>query len=166
MNQKTYLKLQKIAYKICKNDENTNDLMHDVLLQLNTNKTYNTLSENDKVFFFIRAIKNQFYSNNSYHYKTYKKYVFQELPVNYDPKDIDYDELPTLDWITETLDNELTINPKFWYNHGIYTLYLQHKKLEVLHRMTKIPKYSLRITLKEMKEWLNNKWKQYKNYEN
>ena len=165
MNQTTYLKLQKIAYKICKNDDNTDDLMHDVLIQLSTNKTYNTLSDNDKVFFFIRAIKNQFYSNNSYHHKTYRKYVFQEIPNNYDIKDTEYNELPTLNWITETLDSELIHNPTFWYNHGIYTLYLQHKKLETLHRLTKIPKYSLRITLKEMKEWLNYKWKQYKNNE-
>lgn len=165
MNQITYNNLQKIANKICKSDENTQDLMHDVLIQLNSNKTYNTLSDKDKVFFFIRAIKNQYYSNNSYHHKTYRKYVFQEIPINYNPQDQPFDELPTLDWIVETLDSELISNPHFWYNHGIYTLYLQHKKLESLHRLTKIPKYSLRMTLREIKEWLNYKWEIYKNYE-
>ena len=165
MNQLKYQQLLTIAKKICNNDDNTTDLVHDVLIQLSTNKTYNTLSDKDKVFFFVRAIKNQYYSNNSGYHKTYRKYVFQELPINHNPQEQDYDELPTLDWVTETLDNELINNTTFWYNHGIFTLYLQHKKLESLHRLTKIPKYSLRITLKEMKEWLNYKWKQYKNNE-
>jgi hypothetical protein len=44
---------------------------------------------------------------------------------------------------------------------GIFRLYLQHRKLEPIHRQTKIPKYSLRITLKEMKEWIKNKWIKY-----
>ena len=165
MNQITYNKLRKIAHKICKSDDNTDDLMHDVLIQLDTNKVYNTLSEKDKVFFFIKAIKNQYYSNHSQYHKTYRKYIFQEIPINYDPKDKPFNELPTLDWITETLDSELVSNPNFWYNHGIYNLYLKHRKLEVLHRLTKIPRYSLRMTLREMKEWLNYKWEKYNNYE-
>jgi|LakMenEpi03Aug12_release.lakeMendotaPanAssembly.Ray.scaffolds.fasta_scaffold16834_18 hypothetical protein len=165
MESKEYNELRKIANKICKNDENTSDLLHDVLIQLKSNKVYNALDEKSKVFFFVRAITNQYYSNNSSYHKTYRKYVFQEIPINYERKDQEYNELPTLDWITETLDNELKSNPTFWYNHGIYTLYLEHKKLEQLHRLTKIPKYSLRITLKEMKEWLNYKWNKYKNHE-
>ena len=165
MKKTNYNELRKIALKICKNDDNTEDLLHDTLIQLNENKVYNTLSDKDKVFFFVIAIKNQYYSNNSGYHKTYRKYAFDEIPINYDPKDKEYDELPTMDWITETLDNELKLNKDFWYNHGIYTLYLQHKKLESLHRLTQIPKYSLRITLKQMKDWLNFKWTQYKNYE-
>jgi hypothetical protein len=162
MDIKKYNELKKIAYKICKNNQNTNDLLHDVLLQLTFNETYNALDEKSKVFFFIRTITNQYHSNNSSYHKTYKKHSFQEIPINYDNKDEEYNELPTISWITETLDEELRINPTFWYNHGIYTLYLEHKKLEKLHRLTQIPKYSLRITLKEMKEWLNYKWIKYK----
>ena len=54
-------------------------------------------------------------------------------------------------------------NRDFWYNKGIFELYLEHKKLEHIHRLTKIPKYSLRETLKEMKLWINNKWIDYSN---
>ena len=165
MENKQYNELKKIANKICKNDDNTNDLLHDVLIQLKSNKVYNALDEKSKVFFFIRAITNQYYSNNSSYHKTYRKYNFDEIPINYEQEELKYNEKPTIDWITETLDKELRSDPHFWYNHGIYTLYLEHKKLEKLHRLTKIPKYSLRITLKEMKQWLNYKWIKYKNYE-
>jgi hypothetical protein len=166
MNKTEYDKLKKIAYKICKGNQNTDDLLHDVLLQLSLNETYNALDKSSKVFFFIRTITNQYNSNNSSYHKTYRKYSHQDIPINYDNNDEEYNELPTIDWITETLDNELRSNPTFWYNHGIYTLYLEHKKLEKLHRLTQIPKYSLRITLKEMKDWLNYKWIKHKNYEN
>lgn len=162
MNKKQYIEFKKIANNICKGDERTSDLLHDVLIQLSTNKVYNALDEKSRVFFFIRTLKNQFYSNNSSFHKQYRKYTFDEIPINYEQEDIEYDEIPSLDWITETLDQELRVNKGFWYNHGIYTLYLEHKKLETLHRLTKIPKYSLRITLNEMKIWLNNKWEEFK----
>jgi hypothetical protein len=163
MTSKQYNELKNIANKICKGNGDTNDLLHDVLIQLSNNKVYNALDEKSKVFFFIRTISNQYYSTNSAYHKQYRKYEFSELPIHYEQTISEYDEKPTLDWIVETLDNELKVDVGFWYNHGIYTLYLQHKKLETLHRLTKIPKYSLRITLKEMKQWLNYKWKQYKN---
>ena len=165
MTKHEYNELKKIANKICKNNENATDLLHDVLVQLKTNKVYNTLDKKSRVFFFIRTITNQYYSNTSSYHKTYRKHLPQEIPFNYDNKDEEYDEIPTIDWIVEILDSELRINPTFWYNHGIYTLYLEHKKLEKLHQLTQIPKYSLRITLKEMKVWLNYKWNKYKNYE-
>lgn len=161
MNNQKYQQLKQIAKKICRNDENSEDLLHDILIQLETNKTYNTLSDNDKVYFFVRAMQNQYYSKNSQYHKTYRKYVFDEIPINYEVEEIEYRELPTMDWIIETLDKELKANKDFWYEHGIYNLYLQHKKLEVLHRKTQIPKYSLRQTLSEMKQWLNQKWKEY-----
>ena len=61
----------------------------------------------------------------------------------------------------ETLEQELKDNPDKWYEVGIFRLYLKHRKLEPIHRQTKIPKYSLRQTLKEMKEWIKIKWIEY-----
>jgi hypothetical protein len=91
----------------------------------------------------------------------YRKYAFDEIPINYEIEELLYKELPTIDWVKETLDKELNVNKDFWYKHGIYTMYLQERKLEVLHRKTRIPKYSLRQTLLEMKLWLNKKWTEY-----
>jgi DNA-directed RNA polymerase specialized sigma24 family protein len=161
MTQTQYDKYKKIILKICKNDERAEDLLQDVLLQLSSNIKYNALSEKERVFFFIRTVQNQYYSNNSSFQRTYRKYVFEQLPVNYDPKTEEYKEIPTIEWIEETLDTELKDNPERWYEVGIFRLYLQHRKLEPIHRQTKIPKYSLRQTLKDMKAWINNKWIEY-----
>ena len=104
MTQTQYEKYKKIILKICKNDERSEDLLQDVLLQLSSNVKYNALSEKERVFFFIRTVQNQYYSNNSSFQRTYRKYVFEQLPVNYDPKTEEYKEIPTLEWIEETLD--------------------------------------------------------------
>jgi DNA-directed RNA polymerase specialized sigma24 family protein len=168
MTQTQYEKYRTTILKICGNDEKAEDLLHDILLQLSSNTTYNSLDDKSKLFFFVRTVQNQYWSNNSKFQRTYKKYIFEQLPVNYDPKTEEYKERPTMDWIEETLDQELNDNPERWYEVGIFRLYLQHRKLEPIHRQTQIPKYSLRQTLKDMKEWINNKWITYngkeKNY--
>lgn len=163
MNQTEYNKYKKLILKICGNDEKSQDLLHDILIQFSTNVKYNTLSEKERVFFFIKAVKNNYYSNNSKFQRTYKKYIFEEYIPNYHEllEDLPYEEIPTMDWIEETLDQELKDNPDNWYQVGIFRLYLQHRKLEPIHRQTRIPKYSLRQTLKEMKEWIKNKWIEY-----
>ena len=86
MNEKQYNNFKAISKKICNGDEKSEDLMHDVLLQLDKNKVYNTLSEKDQVFFFIRTISNQYRSNNSLFKRTYKKYVFEEYVPKYHEK--------------------------------------------------------------------------------
>lgn len=165
MNNKEYNQYRKITKKICNNDSRADDLMHDVIINLSSNIKYNTMDDNQKLFFFIRALKNQYNSNNSKFQREYRRYEFDELPTINEPQqdEILYQERPTIEWIKETLDNELNINPEFWYNHGIFNLYLQVGKLESLHRKTQIPKYSLRETLKEMKDFLNTKWDLYIN---
>lgn len=162
MQKKEYEKFKKLVKKLTKNNELSDDLLHDIFIELKENEKFNTLSEKDRVYFFIRVIKNQFYSNNSKFQRTYKKYRFDELPVNYDLKDEEYIEHPTIDWIKETLDKELELNKDFWYNHGIFNMYLEHKKIKTLHVLTKIPIYSIRATIKEIKVWLKEKWDEYK----
>jgi hypothetical protein len=161
MTQKQYEKYKNTIIKICGGDEKAEDLLHDILIQLSSNHKFNSLDEKSRLFFFIRTAQNQFYSNNSSFKRTYKKYHFEEIPVTYDPKEEEYKESPTMEWVKETLEEELRINKDFWYNKGIFELYLEHKRLEEIHRRTKIPKYSLRATLKEVKIWLNNKWIEY-----
>ena len=169
MTEKEYNRFKFITKKICNNDGRAEDLMHDVIINLSTNAKYNSLDSNTKIFFFTRAIKNQYRSNNSRFQRDYRRYEFDELPVINEPRQDEepYQERPTMTWVRETLDNELKNNPEFWYNHGIFNLYLQEGKLESLHRRTTIPKYSLRQTLTEIKQFLKIKWTQYerKNYQ-
>lgn len=160
MDQRQYNKYKQIAIKITKNSELSEDLLHDVILQLDNNKKFNTLSENDKVFFFVRTLTNQFYSNNSKFQRTYRL-RYEEFNNNVEVEDKPYKESPTIDWIRQTLDEELKNNKEFWYNHGLFKMYLEHGKIKSIHQKTRIPIYSIRATIKEMKQWLRTKWNEY-----
>lgn len=158
MDNKRYIKFKKLALKITKNDERTEDLLHDVLIELQSNKKWNEIKNNDEQLYFLsRVLSNQFNSNNSKFYRTYKKYKFEESDVQ-ETSDTSFKEKPTLEWVNEILDKELKDNPENWYNIELFKLFLEFKKIELIHKKTQIPKYSIRKTIKEMKKWINNKW--------
>lgn len=159
MTDKEYKEYYKIAMKICGGDERTQDLLHDVLIALSTNDKFISLEEKNKKFFFVRAISNQFYSKNSYFFRQHRRTQHNEFEGNlFDTPDIPYEEQPSMEWVKETLEEELRNNKNFWYNKGLFEMYLEHKKLEKIHALTMIPKYSIRQTIKEMKLWLRKKW--------
>lgn len=160
MTNKEYNKFKEVAMKICGGDERTEDLFHDVLLQLDSNEKYNLLEEKSRLYFFIRTMTNQFYSNNSAFYRQYRRMAFNEITNMSDTINEEYIDTPDIQWIKETLSNETKNNPKFWYEEGIFNLYIEHKKIESLHRKTRIPKYSLRKTINEIKLFLKTKWEE------
>jgi hypothetical protein len=77
-----------------------------------------------------------------------------------DAPDTTYHDKPTIEWINKLLENELNTNPENWYNVKLFKLYLEHKKIDPIHKQTRIPKYSIRNTVNEMKIWINKKWKE------
>lgn len=160
MTNSEYNKFKEVAIKICGNDERTEDLLHDVLLQLDSNEKYNLLEKKDKLYFFIRTMSNQYYSNNSAFYRQHRRMSFSEITNMADRMNEEYIDTPDIQWVKETLSNETKNNPKFWYDEGIFNLYLEHKKIEAVHRKTRIPKYSLRKTINEIKTFLKTKWEQ------
>ena len=135
--------------------------MHDVLVMLLKNEKFNNLSSKDKLFFFVRSMTNQFNSKSSHYTRNYKKYTFQEIQSDFDVEDTIYEEEPTLDWISEIMEQEVHINPDFWYEKGIFELWIKHKGfIERIHRQTKIPRYSIKETIEQTKKWIKQKWEQ------
>jgi hypothetical protein len=109
------------------------------------------------MYFLTRTITNQYYSNNSKFQKTYRKFnnEINDIP---DEPDVPYQERPSIEWINTILEKELLNNPKNWYNVGLFRLYMEHRKIEPIHKQTRIPRYSIRNTIREMKVWIKSKW--------
>jgi len=164
MKNSEYKNMLKIVNKITNHDQNAEDLMHDVLAQLQKNEKYNSLSEKDKLFFFIKSVQNQFYSNTSNYTRKYRKFSHLELEETLDVPDTIYEEQPTIDWIKETLELELQQNPDFWYRKGIFDLWIRHNGfVERVHKQTQIPRYEIKDVVVRMHTWLKDKWKNYNN---
>jgi hypothetical protein len=158
MLEKRYEQYRELARKITKGDERYIDLLHDVLIQLDTNEKWNNLqTPKEQMYFLTRTLINQYYSNNSHFNKTYRKFSSEITDIP-EEEDTPYQEKPSIEWINNLLDNELNTNPDNWYNIGLFKLYMEHRSIEPIHKKTKIPRYSIRDTIKEMKGWIKTKW--------
>lgn len=158
MLEQRYREYKQLAKKITGGDERYLDLLHDILIQFETNDTWNNLStKKEQMFYLSRALSNQFYSKNSRFQRTYRKFNTEAVDIPEVP-DEPYIERPSIEWMNQVLQQELENNPQNWYNVGLFKLYIQHKKIDLIHKKTKIPKYSIRDTIKQMKLWIKNKW--------
>jgi len=158
MLERRYKQYRLLAERITKNDERHIDLLHDVLIQLSTNEKWNNLStEEEQMFFLTRTIQNQFYSNNSKFQRTYRKFSSEITDIP-ETEDIEYYERPSVEWLNNLLDIELKKDPDNWYKIGLFKLYMEHKKIEPIHKKTLIPRYSIRDTIKQMKSFIKQKW--------
>lgn len=158
MLERRYRQYKELAKKITKGDERHLDLLHDILIQLETNEKWNNLhTKEEQMYFLTRTIQNQYYSKNSKFKKTYRNFSSEivEIPESIDEE---YQERPSIEWINKLFENELNNNPSSWYNIGLFKLYMEDKKIESIHKKTKIPKYSIRNTIREMKVWIKKKW--------
>lgn len=158
MLEKRYEQYRELARKITKGDERHIDLLHDILIQLETNEKWNNLpTEQEQLYFLTRTITNQFYSNNSKFQRTYRKFNSEAIDIP-DNEDTPYQDRPSIEWVNALLDNELKNNPDNWYNVGLFKMYMEHRKIELIHKQTRIPKYSIRETIRHMKSWIKSKW--------
>jgi DNA-directed RNA polymerase specialized sigma24 family protein len=158
MLEQRYNQYRELARKITKGDERHIDLLHDILIQLETNEKWNNLpTEQEQLYFLTRTITNQFYSNNSKFQRTYRKFNSEAIDIP-DKEDEPYEDRPSIEWINNLLDNELNTNPDNWYNVGLFKMYMEHRKIDLIHKKTNIPKYSIRETIRQMKSWIKSKW--------
>lgn len=167
MQERRYRQYKELAKKITKGDERYMDLLHDVLIQLESNEKWKGLNtKEEQLYFLTKTLTNQFYSNSSKFQRTYKRQSFMELQQTIELEDTIYSEQPTMEWIKETLEIELKKNPDFWYNKGIFELWIEHKGfIERIHKQTQIPRYSLKDTIEKVKQLLNKRWREYNNAE-
>lgn len=158
MLEQRYREYRDLAKTITKGDERHIDLLHDILISLETNEKWNNLNtEEEQMYFLTRVITNQFYSNNSYFNKTYRKFYPQTTDIP-ELSDESYTERPSIEWINNLLEKELKNNPNNWYNIGLFKLYMEHQRIEPIYKKTLIPRYSIRETINQMKAWIKIKW--------
>jgi hypothetical protein len=157
MDNKTYNKWIEISNKITKNHPNTVDLVHDILIYLTSNIRYNELTEEKKLYFFVRVLKNQFYSNSSYYQRDYKRHTPQEYEDN-NTNEINekHYHIPDLQWVNEK------ISQFDWYKKTLFELYLKEKTVKSVSDKTQIPIYSVRKTINEVKQYLQKTWEKEK----
>ena len=145
------------AKNIVKDDAEVDDVFQSVIEQLlKKEDTLNELPDNDKKYYFIRVLKNNWNSTTSYYYTEHKK--VNRFRVDWDEKyenieDTPYkEELPTLDWVKGQLD---TLD---WFSRDLFWLWIELGTFISVSNKTTIPVNSVARYIKQIKLILKDKW--------
>jgi len=117
-----YDELKMICHKISKQDD-VDDLLHCCIEQFILNKNTDTLSDKEKLYFFTKIVKNNFYSKTSQFYNEYKKFKFSDH-IESNTTDEPYDESPiSMDWV----QRQITEHKKgdLWYYSRLFELFIE-----------------------------------------
>lgn len=143
------------------NDELADELYQSCILQLLENSTKaDEVPDHHKKFYFIRVVKNNFYSSTSpFQYRRIKD---RNRNVQIDEQltsieDVPYEEeISYKDWVMKQLNNEDLFS---WYERDIFVLYLELTSYVRVSKNTTIPVNSVSRHLKQVKEKLLELWK-------
>lgn len=160
---KHYDELYQIVRNITNNHKDTDDLFQFVVLGL-LEKEPKPMKDKQKKYYFVRVVKNNWYSNTSrFHYK-FRKVVYNHTEVkDYDSSLIEeyvdeneYDEclVPEIDWVREQLQG------LHWYKRDLFLLWMELKSVTEISRQTTIPLNTCGRHIREIKEYLNKLWEQ------
>lgn len=155
MNQEEYNNLLEIAYRLSKGDHRTEDLVHDILANFLSTPVFKTLPKKERVFYFIRAFRNQFEGPSSYFKRDYRRWDFGRTDITIDPIQEEFEEKPSIEFVFKCLE-ELE-----WYERDLFHLYIKEGSIAKVHQKTKIPLYSLRKSINTSKSFIKQKWDIY-----
>ena len=154
---KNYQRMLDVVKNIVTNQDDIDDLYHCVLEQILKGKKFDGIDDDQRIFYFVRVLKNNYFSKTSPYYYQYKK-----NPAKEDFKDITYfdtkaDEeyiqnLPDIHWIHEQLTH---LN---WFDRDLFLMWLEMGSLTAVSKQTTIPLNSVGRYIKTTKEILKNKW--------
>ena len=141
-------------------DDISNELYQCVVTQLlEKPQKVDEVPDHHKVFYFIRVVKNNYYSKTSpYSYRLVKD---RNRHVQIDEgltsiEDVPYEEpFEYKQWVNEQLDNEDLFT---WYEKSIFQLYIELTSYVRVSKQTTIPVNSVSRHLKVVKEKLQELW--------
>ena len=155
--------MRKMVRGIVSGDDNLADeLFQTVVLQLlEKPDKVDKVPDHQKVFYFIRVVKNNYYSNSSPF--QYRRVIDKKRHVQIDEQltkmeDTPYEEpLDYKTWVTEQLDNEELFT---WYEKSIFLLYIEMTSYISVSKKTTIPVNSVSRHLKQIKTKLQELWEE------
>lgn len=147
---------------ITKGYENYDDLYQSVIEQLlKKGNKLDDIDDKEKMYYFVRVVKNNFFSKSSpYYYQHIKNTTrlnYERDITNIDIVDEPYEEnLPDIEWVYKELD---TLD---WFSRDIFIMWLELGSLTAVAKQTTIPLNSVGRYIKEVKQVLKEQWQKSK----
>lgn len=161
---KNNTKLIEVTNNITRGDKESMDLYQSVMTQLLPQHTkLDNIIDEEKMYYFIRVTKTNWYSKTSpyqYHKKKYDSSKTEYKDYKDFREDEEYTEdIPDMDWV------ECELHKIGWFEHDLFMLYYETGTLASLHKETSIPINSVGKYIKDIKNELKKRWLKQKNNE-
>jgi len=153
-----YVELQHVVGRITNNHPDTDELYQEVMLQLlEKPEKINRLKDDQKLYYFIRVVKNNWHSNTSpfqYHRQKLKR-----TNIPYDQQhgktlvDDTYDvNTPDMEWVYHE------VNKMEWFDRDLFKLWCELGTYTKVSKDTTIPLNSVGKYIKKTINELNVRW--------
>ena len=149
--ENNFKELENICNKITRG-EDYDDLLQICVEQFLRNRKVADIPDKEKLFFFARIVRNNYHSNSSPYYHTYRKFKFSEID-NLDIEYLELEESPIdLMWVRNQL------NHLDWYFKRIMEMYIEEGcSITKLSRRTTIPLNSVSRDINKVRKILKQK---------
>jgi RNA polymerase sigma factor (sigma-70 family) len=144
--------------EIVSNPDEADDLYQSVVEQLlRKPDKIDKVTDKEKYYFFIRVIRNNYFSKTSpYHYQ-YRKPSEKNIQIKEDIleqiEDEEYnDELPDMEWVKNELQH------LDWFSRDLFLLWLELNTISNVSRQTQIPLNSVSRYINKIKKELKKRW--------
>jgi hypothetical protein len=138
--EKNYSKLKEIAKKVSKQN-NADELLHFCIDQYMKNSKASGLTQDDKIYFFTRILRNNFNSMTSPYAYAYKKRIYQELS-GIEIAEQSTEEFDELAWVHEQIQRDKKYGD--WYYARLFEIYIeQGASITKTSEITTIPRNSV-----------------------
>lgn len=153
---KNHNKLLYTTKKIVKNSNDYDDLYQSVIEQILKKTTQlDTLTDKDRLYYFIRVVKNNYFSKTSPYYYQHKKVSCNDVRIDVikDIPDETYvEELPDIEWVYKQLED------LDWFSRDLFLMWLELGTITAVSKQTTIPLNSVGRYIKNIKLELKEKW--------
>ena len=115
------------------------------------------IEDEKKLFYFIKLVKNNFYSKTSNY--QYQRQKYKNMNIHFRDEfygeikdDVEEYPYPEWEWVEEQL------NTMDWFDRDLFLLWVELGTLTAVNKETTIPINSVGKYIKEIKKELNNRW--------
>jgi len=142
--------------KIIKDTNQLDDFFHFILEDiLRHEQKMDGLKDKEKMYYFVRVVKNQFFSKTSpYFYRIKRPYLTSETfeDTLLDIPDEYKEDYPPLAWVYEQLEQE------DWFYRDLFLLWIELGTLTAVSKKTTIPLNSVGRYINKIKKKLQKTW--------
>jgi len=154
-----YKECKNIVLNVTSNHPDSDELLHFVMTMILEKPPKKDVPDNQKKYYFIRLVKNNFHSNTSRYHYLFRKKVYNHRETEFEDKlytlpedEVLEDTIPDVEWVRQQLQTYS------WFERDIFLLYLEINTIKGVSEHTTIPINSTSKYLNKVKTMLREDW--------